>query len=270
MHRRRFLLTSLAGVLAAPLAAEAQQTGKVYRVGFLRFGSTPPAFIEGFRQGLRELGYVEGQNIVIEYGLPQSAAQLPDVAAGLVRRKVDVLVASGVPSVLPAKNATSVIPVVFVSAIHPVATGVVASLGRPGGNVTGVTVADAHVWSSGARATAGSSYAGQVTSLALSGEAVADLRAIGREEIVDATPVYRVGGLPWPRKPASQSSEERPAKLATITPSSAGSTGFGTCILYPAESERNRSSTLPNAVRASAGVLPPWVKSRARTFRMSV
>jgi ABC-type uncharacterized transport system substrate-binding protein len=141
-------LIRLAVVLALsvlpPLAVEAQQQAeKVYRVGFLRFGSTPPAFIGGFRQGLRELGYVEGQNLVIEYGLAQSEAQLPDVAAGLVRRKVDVLVASGVPSVLPAKNATSTIPVVFVAAIDPVATRVVASLSRPGGNVTGVTVMQA-------------------------------------------------------------------------------------------------------------------------------
>jgi putative ABC transport system substrate-binding protein len=109
----------------------------------LRFGSPPLAFIEGFRQGLRDLGYVEGQNIVIEYGLAQSVAQLPDVAAELVRLKVDVLVASGVPSVLPAKNATSTIPVVFVAAIDPVAAGLVASLARPGGNVTGVTVMQA-------------------------------------------------------------------------------------------------------------------------------
>ncbi len=127
-------------VLGAPLAAQAQQAGKVSRIGFLRVGSTPPAFIEGFRQGLRELGYVEGQNIVIEYGLAQNAGHLPDVAAGLVRLKVDVLVASGIPSVLPAKNATSTIPVVFVAAIDPVAAGVVASLARPGGNVTGVAV----------------------------------------------------------------------------------------------------------------------------------
>jgi putative ABC transport system substrate-binding protein len=130
-------------VLTAPLVADAQQVGNVSRLGFLRFGSTPPAYIDGFRQGLRELGYVEGQNITIEYGLAQSAAQLPSVAAELVRLKVDVLVASGVPSVLPAKNATSTIPVVFIAAIDPVAAGVVASLSRPGGNVTGVTVMQA-------------------------------------------------------------------------------------------------------------------------------
>ena len=126
-------------LLGAPLAAEAQQAGKVNRIGFLRVGPPPPTFIEGFRQGLRELGYLEGQNITIEYGLARSAAQLPDVAAELVRLKVDVLVASGTPSVLPARNAARTIPVVFVAALDPVATGVAANLARPGGNVTGVT-----------------------------------------------------------------------------------------------------------------------------------
>jgi len=134
-----FLFTIALGIFGTPLAGEAQQASKVKRIGFLRVGPPPTTFIEGFRQGLRELGYLEGQNITIEYGLARSAAQLPDVAAELVRLKVDVLVASGTPSVLPARNATSTIPVVFVAAIDPVATGVVASLARPGGNVTGVT-----------------------------------------------------------------------------------------------------------------------------------
>ncbi len=133
------ILTLALGILLAPLAAEAQQAGKVNRIGFLRVGPPPTTWIEGFRQGLRELGYLEGQNVTIEYGLARSVAQLPDVAAELVRLKVDVLVASGTPSVLPARNATSTIPVVFVAAIDPVATGVAASLARPGGNVTGVT-----------------------------------------------------------------------------------------------------------------------------------
>jgi putative ABC transport system substrate-binding protein len=139
VNRRRFLLASLAGALAAPLAAEAQPAGHVNRIGFLRVGPPPAAWIEGFRQGLRELSYVEGQNIMLEFGLAQSAAQLPDMAAKLVRSKVDVIVASGTPSVLPAKNATKTIPIVFVAAIDPVAAGVTASLARPGGNVTGVT-----------------------------------------------------------------------------------------------------------------------------------
>src|SRR5713226_949815 len=132
-------LLAIVVVLGCGAMAEAQQAGKVNRIGFLRFGPPPTTYIEGFRQGLRELGYLEGQNITIEYGLARSTEQLPDVAAELVRLKVDVLVASGTPSVLPARNATSTIPVVFVSAIDPVAMGVTASLARPGGNVTGVT-----------------------------------------------------------------------------------------------------------------------------------
>jgi putative ABC transport system substrate-binding protein len=132
-------------ILVAPLATRAQEVGKVYRIGFLRLGPPPTTWLENFRQGLRELGYVEGRNITIEYGLAQSLAQLPDLAAGLVRLKVDVLVASGTPSVLPAKNATSTIPVVFVASIDPIATGVVPSLARPGGNVTGVTAMYADV-----------------------------------------------------------------------------------------------------------------------------
>jgi putative ABC transport system substrate-binding protein len=144
IRNRLALVVVLAlGIPCALLAAEAQQAGKVNRIGFLRFGHVPPTYIEGFRQGLHELGYIEGQDITIEYGLAQSTAQLPDVAAELVRRKVDVLVASGTPSVLPAKNATSTIPVMFVAAIDPVAMGVVASLARPGGNVTGMSAVHA-------------------------------------------------------------------------------------------------------------------------------
>lgn len=121
-----------------PLAVGAQQS-KVHRIGILRVGPPPSSFIEPFRKGLRELGYVEGRNIIIEFGLAQSAAQLPDFAAELVRRKVDLLMASGTPSVIPAKNAANTIPVVFVAAIDPVATGIATSLARPGGNVTGLS-----------------------------------------------------------------------------------------------------------------------------------
>jgi putative tryptophan/tyrosine transport system substrate-binding protein len=105
----------------------------------LRVGTPPPSYIEPFRQGLGDLGYVEGQNIVIEYGLGRSVEQLPDIASELVRRKVDVLVASGTPSVQPARNATRTIPVVIVAAIDPIGIGLVTSLARPGGNVTGLT-----------------------------------------------------------------------------------------------------------------------------------
>jgi putative tryptophan/tyrosine transport system substrate-binding protein len=137
MDRRRFLVTSVVGTLAAPLAAEAQPSENPYRIGFLRNGPPPKTFIEGFRQGLRELGYVEGRNITIEYGLAERADQLLDVATELVRRKVDVMIASGTPPVPVAKRATRTIPVIFVASIDPVATGLVASLARPGGNLTG-------------------------------------------------------------------------------------------------------------------------------------
>jgi putative ABC transport system substrate-binding protein len=95
MDRRTFLSALTGSLFTAPLAAEAQQVGKVYRVGLLRVGTPPPNYIEPFRQGVSQVGYVEGQNIVIEYGLGRSVEQLPDIAAGLVRLKVDVLVASG-------------------------------------------------------------------------------------------------------------------------------------------------------------------------------
>ena len=130
-------------LVAAARAVQAQQTGKVHRIGLLRVGPPPPSFIEPFLQGLREFGYVEGKSIVIERGVAQTVAQLPELAAGLLRLKVNVLVASGTPSVVPARNATSTVPIVFVAAIDPVATGVVASLARPGGNVTGVSAVHA-------------------------------------------------------------------------------------------------------------------------------
>ncbi len=138
MDRRRFLLISGVGAFGAPLSAEAQRPGKLYRIGFLRSGPLPDTFIEGFRQGLREVGYVEGHSISIEYALTGSTAQLPTVVAELLRRNVDVIIASGTPSVPAAKKATSTIPIIFVASIDPVATGMVASLARPGGNVTGL------------------------------------------------------------------------------------------------------------------------------------
>ena len=137
MRRREFII-SLA-MMATPLAALAQEPGKIRRIGFLRVGPPPPAFIESFRQGLRELGYLEGQHFIIEYGLAESVAQIPDAARELVRRRVDIIVASGTPSVLPARDAAAEIPVVFVATINPVAAGLVASLARPDHNITGMT-----------------------------------------------------------------------------------------------------------------------------------
>jgi putative ABC transport system substrate-binding protein len=124
-------------LLAAPPGIEAQQGGKIYRIGFLRNGPPPETFIEGLRRGLRELGYIEGENISIEYGLTERADQLSSAAARLLRLNIDALLVSGTPPVPVAKLATQTVPVVFVASIDPVATGIVASLARPGGNITG-------------------------------------------------------------------------------------------------------------------------------------
>jgi putative tryptophan/tyrosine transport system substrate-binding protein len=137
--RRREFITLAGGAAAWPLTGLAQEAGKVRRIGFLRVGEPPAAFIDGFRRGLREVGLVEGRDFVIEFALPQNAAQVPGAAAELVRRRVDILLASGTPSVLPARDAAGHIPVVFVATFDPVATGLVASLSRPGGNITGMT-----------------------------------------------------------------------------------------------------------------------------------
>jgi len=127
----------LALVLAVvPLAADAEQTGRVPKVGFL--GGAP--FIQVFDQGLRELGYTDGQNIVIEQiSWADRDEELPILAAELVRRKIDVLVAGTTPRALAARNATTTIPIVMVNVADPVASGLVVSLARPGGNVTGLS-----------------------------------------------------------------------------------------------------------------------------------
>lgn len=128
------------GLLAAPLAAEAQQAGKVYRIGFL--GSTSASAyasqVEAFRAGLRDLGYVEGKNIVMEFRWAEgNYAQLPELAAELVRLKPDVLVTHGPPGALAAKRATVTIPIVIGVIGEAVAIGAVEGLARPGGNITG-------------------------------------------------------------------------------------------------------------------------------------
>jgi len=126
-------------VLVMPLAGEAQQAGKVARIGLLRPGSPPDPFVEAFKQGLRELGYVEGQTITIEYRWAEGRDErLPGLAADLVRRKVDVIVASAPAAALAAKHATTAIPIVMPVSTDPVALGLVASLARPSGNVTGL------------------------------------------------------------------------------------------------------------------------------------
>jgi putative ABC transport system substrate-binding protein len=138
MLSRRGFLQAVGGSLlvAPPSAGWAQQ---VKRIGFLRVGPPPQQFITGLRQGLREQGLAEGRNVLIEWGLAESVARLPDALAGLMRLNVDVLVASGTSSVVLTRNAARTIPVVFVAAVDPVAMGLVKSLARPGGTVTGFT-----------------------------------------------------------------------------------------------------------------------------------
>ena len=122
--------------------AEAQQPKKVPRIGFLgaNFPSTNPARYEAFRQGLRELGYVEGKNIVIEWRWAEGKTErLPDLAAELVRLKVDVIVTAGPAVTRIAKEATTSIPIVMPQGGDPVGSGFVASLARPGGNITGLS-----------------------------------------------------------------------------------------------------------------------------------
>jgi len=142
MNRRRFLLTSLAGALAAPGAAEAQQAGKVPRIGYLAPNLPENRHVnEAFRQGLRDLGYIEGRNVVIEDRDDEGKLErLPALAAELVALKVDVIVTGSTAHSMAAKQATTTLPIVFAAAGDPVSSGLVTSLARPGGNVTGLSV----------------------------------------------------------------------------------------------------------------------------------
>src|SRR5215471_6766273 len=134
MDRRTFVAILTGGLLAAPLAAEAQQPPKVPRIGFLRAGPPPRDFVEGFRQGLRDLGYVEGQNMVIDYRFTDgTTAQLPNLAGELLQGKVDVVLASGTEAVLAMKTLTPTVPIVLAGVNDPVDSGLVSSLSRPGG-----------------------------------------------------------------------------------------------------------------------------------------
>jgi putative ABC transport system substrate-binding protein len=139
MDRRTFIGGVAGGLLAVPLGTRAQQVGKVYRVGILEPipAAQNAANLNALRNGLRDLGYVEGRNLVIEYRSADGRAErFPDLAAELVRLKVDLIVTRGTPATNAAKNATDTIPVVM-AAMRPLA--VVASLAQPSGNITGVT-----------------------------------------------------------------------------------------------------------------------------------
>ena len=141
MTRRTAAFSLALGVLLAPLAADAQQPGRVYRIGNLIQSNPSVAapFLEAFTQGLREFGYIEGKNIAFERRwADNNVDKLPDLAAELVREKVDLIMVATVPAALATKRATTTVPIVMAGIPDPVALGLVASLARPRGNVTGV------------------------------------------------------------------------------------------------------------------------------------
>jgi putative ABC transport system substrate-binding protein len=146
MDRRRFLLTSLAGAMAPRLATGAEPARRLPRIGFLSVISLSDPqlkpYLTVFRQGLREVGLIEGESITIEYRSAEGKYQdLPDLAAELVDLKLDLIAASGAPAVVRAvQRATTTIPIVMTTVGDPVAAGLVASLARPGGNITGLTI----------------------------------------------------------------------------------------------------------------------------------
>jgi putative ABC transport system substrate-binding protein len=140
MFRRIVICLPLTVFLLTVSFADAQQPGKIFRIGYLDPStvSGSAVFLDAFRQELSKLGWVEGKNLVFEYRLAeQTPERLPELAAELVRLKVDLIVTSGVPPALEAKKATSTIPIVMVNVTDPLGLGLVASLGRPGGNITG-------------------------------------------------------------------------------------------------------------------------------------
>jgi len=141
VDRRAFIGTVAGALLAAPLAAGAQQRPKTTRIGFLSLSSGPTPTMD-ISPGLRELGWVEGQNIAVEYRWAAGREdQLPTLAAELVRLKVDVIMTSSGLAAQAAKRATATIPIVATFVADPVGAGLVASLARPGGNITGLALA---------------------------------------------------------------------------------------------------------------------------------
>jgi len=139
VHRRDFLVAA-GTLLAAPLVAEAQQAANVTRIGYLSHNLAASSHLrDAFLQGLHELGYVEGRNVVIEYRYAEGKPErLPALAAELVALKVDVIVTVSNTTALAAKQATRTVPIVFTAVANPVAAGIVTSLARPGGNLTGL------------------------------------------------------------------------------------------------------------------------------------
>jgi len=138
MDRRTFIRTVAGGVVAAPLAAYAQPAEKVYRIGLLRVGVGVTPMSKSFWETMARFGWVEGQNLIVERRPANRADLLPGLAADLVQLKVDLIITNGTPATSAAKQATATIPIVFRVADDPVENGLVSSLARPGGNLTGV------------------------------------------------------------------------------------------------------------------------------------
>src|SRR5256885_8188042 len=139
--RRRQFITLLGGAAAAwPLAAHAQQPGKLPTIGFLGGATWESQWAATFARRLHELGWTEGRTVAIEYRWAEGHNEPAEIVAEFVRLKVDIIVTYGTPSILAAKQATSIIPIVFAAAGDPVRTGIVASLARPGGNGTGLSL----------------------------------------------------------------------------------------------------------------------------------
>ena len=138
--RLALIVTLVVVIVAVPLAAEAEQAGRVYRIGVLSPEVPPPGLLEGFQEGLRELGYVEGKNVAIESRNAEGKNErLAALADELIRLKVDVILAVNTPAAWAAKNATATIPIVMTRIADPVKSGLVPSLSHPGGNLTGLT-----------------------------------------------------------------------------------------------------------------------------------
>ena len=141
------LFISATLVLAPAYLAHAQKQASIPRIGVLLLGAPPNANLDAFVQGLRELGYIEGKNILIEYRFAEGKAdRLPELATELVQLKVDAIFTTGTPAIFALKQATKTIPIVFFSTSDPIGTGVVASLAHPGGNITGISVLASELW----------------------------------------------------------------------------------------------------------------------------
>jgi putative ABC transport system substrate-binding protein len=149
MKKATSILFILATLILAPVyPAHAQKQATIPRMGLLYLGAPPPnPVVDGFMQGLRELGYIDGKNIIIEYRFAEGKEdRLPELAKELVQLKVDAIFTAGTPSIFALKQATKTIPIVFFSTSDPIGTGVVASLAHPGGNVTGISALASDLW----------------------------------------------------------------------------------------------------------------------------